>query len=62
MVDLFVKETVVWYNLDKEEREKMKRLIMLVALLLSMSVLIACAGPSPRPVLVQDDKQIKEAK
>lgn len=34
----------------------MKRLIMLVALLLSMSFLIACAGPTPRPVIIQDGK------
>ena len=40
----------------------MKRLIMLIALLLSMSILIACAGPSPRPVLIQDGKEVKEAK
>ena len=34
--------------------------MLLVALLLSMVVLIACAGASPRPVIIQDGKVINE--
>ena len=37
----------------------MKRLAMLVALLLSMVILIACAGPTPRPVIITSDKDVK---
>ncbi len=38
----------------------MKRLIMLIALLLSMAILIACAGATPRPIIIQGDKVISE--
>lgn len=37
----------------------MKRLTLLVVLLLSMVILIACAGPAPRPVIIQDDKEVQ---
>lgn len=40
----------------------MKRLTMLVALLLFMVILIACAGPTPRPVIIQGDKEVKQPK
>ena len=39
---------------------KMKRFIMLIALLLSMAFLVACAGAAPRPVIIQDGKVINE--
>jgi hypothetical protein len=32
----------------------MKRLVMLMALLLSVAILTACAGPAPRPVVIQE--------
>ena len=38
----------------------MKRLIMLVALLLSIITLIACAGVTPRPVIIQNGKEVEE--
>ncbi len=40
----------------------MKGLTMLIALLLFMVILIACAGPSPVPVIIQTDRQVKEPK
>ena len=38
----------------------MKRLTMLVALLLCMIILVACAGPTPRPVIIQNDKEVQQ--
>ena len=40
----------------------MKRLAMLVALLLSMVILIACTGPGPVPVIIRSDKEVQEIK
>jgi len=37
----------------------MKRLVMLIALLLSVAILTACAGPTPRPVVIQSDRATK---
>jgi hypothetical protein len=31
----------------------MKRVIMLVAFLISVALLTACAGPTPKPVVIQ---------
>ena len=38
----------------------MRRLAMLIALLMSMIILSACAGATPRPVIIQDGKVINE--
>lgn len=38
----------------------MKRLAMLIVLLVTIAILTACAGPSPRPVIIKDDKVVKQ--
>lgn len=43
-----------------QEEGKMKKRIILVALLLSMITLVACAGSTPRPVIIKDGKIINE--
>ena len=33
----------------------MKKIIMLIAFLISVALLVACAGPTPRPVIIQGE-------
>jgi len=40
----------------------MKKIVMIIALLLCTAALISCVGPSPRPVIIQDGKEVRETR